>query len=80
MESGFRKHCTFKSQMLYKVVVHTVLLYGSESWVVTGVMLKVLEWLHRRSARSITEIAAWHVEDGEWEYPAVKDVMESSGL
>ena len=66
--------------MLYKVVVHTVLLYGSESWVGTGVMLKVLEWLHRRSARRITEIAAWHVEDGEWEYPAVKDVMESSGL
>ena len=29
-------------RMLYKAVSHTVLIYGLESWVVTGVILKVL--------------------------------------
>ena len=28
--------------MLYKAVVHTVLLYVSESWVITGAIIKVL--------------------------------------
>ena len=28
--------------MIYKAVAHSVLLYGSESWVVTGPMIKVL--------------------------------------
>ena len=32
--------------MLYKSVVQSVLLYGSESWVVTGAILKVLEVFH----------------------------------
>ena len=29
--------------MLYKELVQTVMLYGSESWVATGSMLKLLE-------------------------------------
>ena len=29
-------------EMIHKVVVHTVLLYGSESWVVMQEMMKVL--------------------------------------
>ena len=33
-------------EMMYNVVVQTVLLYGRNSWVVTDVMLKVLEGFH----------------------------------
>ena len=36
--------------MIYKVVAQSVLLYGSENWVVIGEMLKVLEVFHRRAA------------------------------
>ena len=32
--------------MIYKVVVKTVILYGSEGWVVMDVMIKVLEENH----------------------------------
>ena len=34
--------------MMYKAVANLVLLYGSEIWVVTGEMLKVLEGIHHR--------------------------------
>ena len=31
---------------MYKAVVHTMLLYGRDIWVVTEVIFKVLEGLH----------------------------------
>ena len=66
--------------MLYKVVAHKVLLNGSESWVVTEAMLKVLEGFHHRAARRIAGMTDHHVEDGEWGYLPVVDVMEAVGL
>ena len=39
--------------MVYKEVAHSLLLYGSESWVMMGEMLKVLEGFHHRVARQI---------------------------
>ena len=41
-----------------KAVVQLVLLYGSESWVVTGDMLKVLEGFHHGVAQRITRMTA----------------------
>ena len=43
--------------MMYKVVVQTVLLYGSDSWVVTAVMLEFLEEFHPRVAHQIAGIS-----------------------
>ena len=57
--------------MIYKAVTQSVLIYGSESWVVTGVMLKVLEVFHNRLDRHITGIMEKRVADGEWEYTPV---------
>ena len=37
-------------EIMYKVVVQTVLIYGSGSWVVTDVILKLLEVFHHRVA------------------------------
>ena len=34
--------------MMYKAVVHKVLIYMSESWVVMDVMMKVLEGFHHQ--------------------------------
>ena len=61
--------------MLYKVVAHTVIRFGSESWVVMGVMLKVLEGFHHRSSQQIAGMTAQRVEDEEWEKPSVSDAM-----
>jgi len=41
------------SAMFYKAVVQSVLLYSSETWVVTPAVLKVLEGFHHRVARQL---------------------------
>ena len=54
--------------MMYKAVYQSVLLYGSDSWVVTGEMLKFLEGFHHQVARRITE------------YPPLVAALEAAGL
>ena len=44
--------------VMYNAVVQSVLLYGIESWVVTGKMLKVLKAFHHRLAQWITRMTA----------------------
>ena len=61
--------------MLYKVVAHTVIRFGSESWVVMGVMLKVLEGFHHRVSRRISGMTVQREEGREWDYPPVADAM-----
>ena len=53
-------------EIIYKVVLQTVLLYESDSWVVTEAMLKVLEGFHHRVDRSIAEIPGWRVREEGW--------------
>ena len=66
--------------MMYKALAQSVLLYVSESWVATGVMLKVLEGFHYRVARRIMGMTATCGAGGEWEYPPVMAVLEAVGL
>ena len=54
-----------------------VLLYGSDSWVVTGDMLKVLTASHNRAAQHITGMRAKHGAGGELEYLSVYEAMDS---
>ena len=53
--------------ILYKAVVQLVLLYGSNSWVVTRAMLKVIEGFHHRVAINILGITERYNMSGEWE-------------
>ena len=65
---------------MYKAVAQSVLLYGSEIWVVTGDMLKVLAGFHHQAAQRITGMTEKRGAGGDWEYPAVVEAMESAGL
>ena len=49
--------------VLYKMVEQTVLFYGSDILVVTGLMLKVLEGFHHRASRRIVGLTDRRVED-----------------
>ena len=51
--------------MLYNSVLQSVLLYGSESWVVTGTILKVLEGFHHQVARKIIDMTERWTTRGE---------------
>jgi hypothetical protein len=63
----------------YKAVVQAVLLYGSESWVVTPAMLRVLSSFHHKAGRRIAGKMAKLV-DGKWVYPPLKDALEEAKL
>ena len=52
--------------ILYKAVVQLVLLCRSESWVLTGEMVKLLEGFHHRVARMITGVIAQRTTGREW--------------
>lgn len=67
---------------IYKVVVQAVLLYGSETWVVTPSILTRLENFHRRCARHIMGQHIRPRDDGTgtWEYPSTREIFERTGL
>ena len=50
-------------EMLYKVVLHNVLLYRSESWMIMGELMKVMEAFHHRIARRIIGKKVWRVRE-----------------
>ena len=66
--------------MLYNAVVQLVLLYRSESWVVTGSMIEVLEGFHHWAARRITGMTVRRTTSGGWKWPLVAEALETSGI
>ena len=66
--------------MFYKAIVHSVLLYGRDIWLMMRAMLNVLEVFHHRSARHIVGMMVQRTASGEWEWPAVADALETAGL
>ena len=50
--------------LMYKSVAQSVILYGSDIWVVTGDFFKVLEGFHHRAARRITGLTEKRGADG----------------
>jgi hypothetical protein len=66
--------------IFYKVIVQSVLLYGSESWVITKSKMVQLRSFHRRCARHITRTHIRQEEDGTWIHPSSEGVLEEAGL
>ena len=64
--------------MMYKTVIHSVLLYVSDIWVMTGEMLKVLEGFHHQAKRRIMGTTETCGAGREWEYPQVVAEMEAT--
>ena len=65
---------------MYKAVNQSVLLYNSESWVVTVEMIKVLEGLYHQAEQQITWMTVKHRAGGEWGYPPVVEATEDTGI
>ena len=51
--------------MMYRAVFQVVFLYGSEIWVVTDMMMTVLEGFHNRIARRVEGMTALRRNGGE---------------
>ena len=66
--------------MIYNVTVQAVILYGSEIWVVTDMMMTVLEVFHQRTTRKIVRTTVRKGDDGEWEWASVDAALEVTGI
>jgi hypothetical protein len=64
----------------YKAVVQSVLLYFSESWVLSEKIVSSLRSFHRRCSRFITGRHIKKNADGSWSYPGSKESLELAGL
>ena len=64
----------------YKAVVQAILLYGSESWVLSDFYLRQLKSFHTRIARYLTGKHIRQNEDGTWYHPPSADVLQEAGL
>jgi hypothetical protein len=69
------------SSMFYKAVVQSVLLYGSETWVLPPNILSKLEGFHKQIARRLTgRTPVYHRREDEWQYLLLGNALEEAGL
>ena len=64
----------------YTSVVMAVLLYGSETWVLSASEMKALEGFHVASARILTGMRPKQQRDGTWKYPKSEAVLKAANL
>ena len=64
----------------FKAVVQAVLLFRSETWLLTSCMGRALGSFQHRVARRITGRQPKQREGGGWEYPPPETAMEEAGF
>ena len=65
--------------MFYQAVVAAVLLYGSESWVISAFDLRALDGFYVEAARRLTGMRP-KKRGGSWVYPKSADVLRAARL
>ena len=67
------------SEGFYRAVVQAILLYGSETWVLSASMEKRTEGTHTEFLRMITGKRVKQLGDGTWETPGAEGIREAAG-
>ena len=65
---------------IYLAMVQLVMIYGSEKWVMTLCMGRILGGFHHRVARSLKGRQPWRGRDRVWVYLPLEDAMAEAGL
>ena len=60
---------------MYKAVFQAVLLYGRERWVVTDMMVTMIERFHQRITRRIAGMTKRKGDSGAWEWESVDTAL-----
>jgi len=60
----------------YKTIIQSVLLYGSESWVISQRLRRRLDSFHHRCARYMANKHIRQLPNGEWDFPDTTEVLE----
>ena len=64
----------------FVVVVQTIMQYGSETWVITLSIGRVLCGFHHRVFHRITGKQPQRRQERGWVYPPLEDAMAKTGL
>ena len=64
----------------YLSIVHSILLYGSETWVLTDTTLRTLSSFHNKIARFLTRRHIKQLPDDTWQYPETAETLKLAGL
>ena len=65
----------FVLDIFYREVVQAVLLFRSETWVLSAAMAKRLEGFHVGFLRQVTGNTAWRNWDGTWKREEAESVL-----
>ena len=68
------------SGQIYLAVVQSVMLYGSEMWVLTSRIGSFLGRLHHRVTQRLTGRQPWQERYGVWVYPPLDSAMAEATL
>ena len=68
------------SGIFYLMVVQVVLLFGSETWVISPHIRRVMGCFHQQVLRRLTGRQPIRQADVNWYYPALATTMEEAGL
>jgi hypothetical protein len=69
------------SAKFYKATMQSVLLYGSETWVLSPAVLARLEGFHTHTAYQMAkENVPWQGINQQWVYPPTDKVLEECGM
>ncbi len=66
--------------VFYIAIVQAVLLFGSETWKLSSLSLKILEGFHIRAACYMAGKMPTKNPNGTWTYPSSRDVLKAVGL
>jgi hypothetical protein len=67
--------------LFYKATIQTVLLYGSETWVITNEILQLLTSFHHGIARQLTRRFPHPIPNtDEWNHPSIQETLQIAGL
>ena len=67
------------SALFYRAVIQVVLIFELESWVLSYVIMRLMEGSHVGFLRYITGNHARRQANGEWETPAEEEVLKLVG-
>ena len=67
------------SAISYRAVVQAILLYGSETWVLSATMERKVEGIHTGFLRQIMGKRVRQLRDGTWQTPGAEGVREAAG-
>ena len=67
-------------QDFFKVLFQSIILFGSDTWVVAPRLLRSLIIFHNRVSLWIHFKKNWWQSDYTWVYPTIREVPEEAGL